>query len=464
MAARKIHCIGIGGIGVSALAKWYKFQGCIVSGSDIARSSITDDCAAAGIEIFEGHDPDHLHPDTDTVLYSDAAGEDNPEREEARRRNIAEVSYAEALGEISRTKRTIAVTGTNGKSTTTAMIGVILEAAGFDPTVIVGSKVASFPHGNLRLGRSDWLVVEADEYRDHMRHLAPEVIVLTNIELDHTDYFHDVKQVEESFTRFAASLRRSRAGVLVANLDNRACERIAEGARDFARVVTFGAGMAADFLGRHRRSQSQRQYFELFRRVSQEDMMGTVELQIPGEMNMYNALAAASCAITLGVPLSVIQQALGEFPGIWRRFERVGAWRGAEVISDYAHHPTAVAATIAAAREFFPGRRIVAVFQPHHRNRTRHLFQDFLAVFQNADTVIMSEIFDVPGRENKKDQISSRELVEAMKHPNALYAKDLDETLRMIEENHKERDILLIMGAGSIDTLARRLVQNALPL
>lgn len=464
MATRKIHCIGIGGIGVSALAKWYRLQGCSVSGSDVKKSEISADCEAMGIEVFEGHNPNNIRPDTDLIIYSDAVPENNPEREEARRRRMTEMSYAQALGEISRTKRTIAISGTNGKSTTTAMIGLILEAAGFDPTVIVGSKVASFKYGNLRVGKSDWFVVEGDEYRDHMLHLAPEVIVLTNIELDHTDYFRDLKHLEESFMRYVEGLQKRRGGMLVTNPDNRICDRIAATAKTYAKVVTFGAALSTDFLGRHRRSKSRKQYFDLTRKVSQEETMGTIELQIPGEINMYNALAAAACAVSLGISLATIQQSLAEFSGIWRRFERVGAWKGAEIISDYAHHPTAVTATIAAAREFFPGKRIVAIFQPHHRNRTRALFDDFAKSFSGADVAIISEIYDVVGRENDGDTISSRDLVDAMKHPNAHYAADLDETLRLAEETVREHDVVLIMGAGSIDSLARKLVQPCLPL
>ncbi|MEK7607026.1 MAG: UDP-N-acetylmuramate--L-alanine ligase [Patescibacteria group bacterium] len=464
MAARKIHCIGIGGIGVSALAKWYRLQGCSVNGSDVKKSEISADCEAMGIEVFEGHNPNNIRPDTDMVIYSDAVQENNPERNEARRLHITEMSYAQALGEISRNKRTIAISGTNGKSTTTAMVGLILEAAGFDPTVIVGSKVSSFKHGNLRVGKTDWFVVEGDEYRDHMLHLAPEMIILTNIELDHTDYFRDVKHLEESFMRYVDGLHKQREGTLVVNLDNRICERISAVARGYARVITFGSAMPADFLGRHRRSKSQRQYFDLTRKVSQEETMGTIELQIPGEINMYNALAAASCAVSLGISLATIQKALADFSGIWRRFERVGTWKGAEIISDYAHHPTSVAATLAAAREFFPGKRIIAVFQPHHRNRTRALFDDFAKSFSGADVAIVNEIYDVAGREEDGDTISSRELVEAMKHPHAHYAADLDETLRLSEEIIKERDVVLIMGAGSIDSLARKLVQKSLPL
>lgn len=456
-----VHIIGIGGIGVSAVAKLLLVQGKTVSGSDITGGEIAEECKELGIAVFLGHRAENIPPECDLVIYSDAVPEENAERRSAAERDIPEMSYAEALGELSRRKRTIAVSGTNGKSTTTAMLGLILEAARFDPTVIVGSKVKTFPYGNLRVGKGDWLVVEGDEHRAHMLHLHPEMIVLTNVEEDHLDYYRDLAHIKDAFGEYIGKL--SLEGALVWNADDPACTDLAERASP-ARSISYALQAPADYMARRITVAAGKQEFDILQGGAHEELLGRASLQIPGQFNVANALAAASAALALGVPFKTVQKALAEFPGIWRRFERLGERDGAIIVSDYAHHPTSVRGTITAAREFYPEQKIIVVFQPHQRNRTKKLFADFVQAFAGADTVVISDIYEVPGREEIEDRdVSSRDLVVAIqktrrKPEEVIYGGGLEETERIAREHLAPDMVVLVMGAGDIYTIARKLL------
>jgi UDP-N-acetylmuramate--alanine ligase len=457
--AENIHCIGAGGIGLSALAKLLAAQGKQVTGSDLFDTEITGELADHGITMTYGQ-LGSLPKGTELVIYSEAAPFDNPERETARSRNIPEMSYAEALGAVSRDKRTIAVSGANGKSTTTAMIGLMLEAAGFDPTVIVGSKVPGFPLGNLRIGEGEWLVVEADDYQAHMLHLRPEVIVLTNIEEEHLDYYSDLDHIIRTFQTFADSLPED--GTLILNADDPVSF---DDLNHHPNTVSYGIVEPADYVAQQLRVGEGKQSFELARQ-GEERSLGRLTLNIPGRFNASNALAAAACALSLGVPFEAIRETLADFHGIWRRFERVGEWEGRTVISDYGHHPTAVAATIAAARDFYPERRIVLVYQPHQRHRTRALLTDFAAAFDGVGLLILSDIYDVAGRESPADsEITSAMLGEAIagrpESPRMLLGGDLRHTEDMLRANAAASDVIIVMGAGNIDSLARNLIRSS---
>ncbi len=452
--AKNIHCVGIGGIGLSALAKFLAAQGKKVTGSDLKETAISAALPERGILVTYGQEGP-IPEGVELIVYSEAAPFENPERITAREKNIPEMSYAEALGAVSRDKRTIAVSGTNGKSTTTAMLGLILEAAGFDPTVIVGSKVPGFPMGNLRIGEGEWFVVEADDYHAHMLHLRPEVIVLTNIEEEHLDYFGDLGHIIRVFQSFIDTLPEE--GKLILNADDPVSVDDLE-----SRGKVFGYGIAeeATVCAKNITSGEGAQSF-LVCRENSDDF--SVRLNIPGHFNISNALAAITTALSLGIPEDIIIETLAGFMGIWRRFEKVGIFDGAVVISDYGHHPTAVRLTIEAAREFYPDRRLVLVFQPHQRHRTKALLNDFAKAFLGADLVILSEIYDVAGREDKEvANVSSSMLVEEMnKFPNApptVLGKDLRNTEEMIRGNVLPNDLILVMGAGDIDHVARDLV------
>ena len=462
---KKIHFIGLGGIGVSAVAKFFKLRGSEVSGSDIESSEITADCEKIGITFYLGHSADYISPSTNLVVYSDAVPQDNHERLRAIELNIQQISYAEILGEISKTKRTIAVSGTHGKSTVTAMIGLILEAAGFDPTVIVGSKVKTFPYGNLRLGAGEWLVVEGDEYRDHMLYLRPEILILTNLEWDHPDYFKNFEQMIESFKKYIELLPIN--GCIILNGDDSNLQQLAQRHSHIARLPAFGGNVRMTDYGFTEGSDFMASNLLLdagvvkFTVSAKEGAFDEYTLHVPGRFNVFNALAAIVCARTFGIQPQVIQKTFAEFTGLWRRFEKIGEYNGATIISDYAHHPTAARSTIQAAREFYPDKRIVAVFQPHHRNRTKNLFNDFLTAFDSADLSIISDIYDVAGRELKADEnVSARDLVAAIGKSNIISGGDLARTQDLIKQHARKEDIILIMGAGDIDKIARKLCQT----
>lgn len=444
---KHVHFVGIGGIGMSALAKWFLHEGVKVSGSDIHLSSITHDLETRGATIFSGHTDSNLVEDVDLLIYSPAVPEANVERVAARERGIPEQTNFETLGEISKSFSTIVVSGTNGKSTTTAMLGLILEAAGDDPTVLVGSLVPGFKDGNFRHGRGKFFVVEGCEYRANMLHFYPEMAVLTNIEEDHLDYYRDLKHIQNTFQTFVDELKEQ--GMVVVNADD-----VGSSVLQVSRPVTYGSNRTnATYAFTSRKIENGIQQVTT--------NVGNFELQIPGEFNVYNALAAISAAMELGVSFEICRGVLKDFRGIWRRFERVGVWNGAEVISDYGHHPSAIKQTIEAVREFFPDRRIVLCYQPHQHDRTKKLFDDFVATLPFADLLILVEIYNVAGR-NEGHDVSSVDLVETIRSKDAgkdvRFAETLDTAESQLRDLVQPNDVVLIMGAGDIDDLARRLV------
>jgi UDP-N-acetylmuramate--alanine ligase len=452
---KKVHFIGVGGIGVSAIAKMMLLLGKKVFGSDIAASEITDDLKKRGIEIFIGHRKENIDRDNDLIIFSPAVPENNPELLAAKEFKIEQLSYPEFLGELSKNYFTIAVSGTNGKTTTTAMLGLILEKAGLDPTVIVGSEVKSFPDGNFRLGKSKYLVVEGCEWNAHMLKLNPQMIVLTNLEEDHLDYYKDINDIISHFQKYIDKLPKE--GKLILNNDD---QNLAKKLFSKNETIFYGINNPSQVMAEKIETKEGFQKFNL----SLSSKIYNLKLSIPGLFNVYNALAAVTAAIELGIKPEIIKKALEEYRGAWRRFEVSHATcntKHVTIISDYAHHPTAIRGTIKAAKEFYPGRRLFVVFQPHHHNRTKTLFNDFVKSFDQADLIIIPEIYGVAGRELKADgKVSSYDLVEAIKKitdKKVIYAKDLVETKELILENIKDDDVLLIMGAGDIYKVAEEL-------
>lgn len=423
--------IGIGGIGMSALAKLFLLNGKQVSGSDLHSSDITRDLEKRGVTFHEGHDSAFVPTETELVVYSPAVQNSNVEFERALEFGIPILSYADALGELSKQYSTIVVTGTHGKSTTTAMLGLILEAAGYDPTVILGSFVPSFEHGNLRVGKSRFLVIEGCEHQANILKLHPEMIVLTCIEADHLDFYKTLENVKQTFQKFVDQLGGNR--LVVVNAD--------------------------DSISRELKIQNPIQY------SSNSDIYKNLKLQVPGTFNRYNATAATIAAMELGVPFEICQKTLESFKGIWRRFERVGTWNGCEVISDYGHHPTAVRVTLSAAREVFPNKKIILCFQPHQHSRTEMLFDNFVDALSFADALVLPEIYRVEGR-TEDETVSSKDLVQKIQDRNfglpVHYAADFleaEQKLAMLIKNMPD-SVVIIQGAGNIDDLARLLTKR----
>jgi UDP-N-acetylmuramate--alanine ligase len=433
---RRVHFVGVGGIGVSAAAKWCLAKGKTVSGSDLRADAQTEALVRLGMRFFSGHAAGNVPNDVQLLVYSPAVPETNVERTRAAELGVPQQSYPEFLGALSKEYSTIVVSGTNGKSTTTALLGLMLEAAGYDPTVIVGSLVPSFEHGNLRMGGGRFFVVEGCEYRAHMLLLHPEMIVLTNVEEDHLDYYRDIDHIRETFQTFVGGLRGR--GMVVTNADDAQSCRLEVDNR-----VTYGYKAGSYNVDSH-----------------------PLRLQIPGRFNVMNALAATAAAMELGVPFETCRRVAESFPGIWRRFERVGTWRGAEVISDYGHHPTAVRGTVEAARELFPGRRVVLCFQPHQHSRTKEMIDGFAEAVATADAAVIPEIYAVAGR-TEGEGVSSADLVEKARGivgttaPRGAhvveYAKDLDDAESILRDMVRPGDVLVVQGAGDVDALARRL-------
>lgn len=461
---RSAHLIGAGGIGISAIGKFLLAQGKKVSGSDAKSSAITDDLIKRGVNILIGHSTDNVPSDCDLIVYTEAAPESNPERVAATERGIRQLGHFDFLGELSKGYRAICVTGTNGKSTTTAMVGRIFEEAGFDPTVFVGSLVPGWELGNLRIGASDILIIEGDEYKQKMVKLWPETTVITNIEEDHLDVYRDLDHIVATFQE----LVEKTAGTTLLNLDDvnsarLTGERIAGYACDNAGAVVWCEDRVVE---------SGKQSFLVKRNVAGVDeSLGRIELVVPGAFNMMNAVAAISVALRYGVLFEKMQLALGGFTGIWRRFERVGQIEGegglADIISDYAHHPTAVRGTLAAAKEFFPGRRLVLLFEPHQHSRTKELFDEFVASFDDADVLVLSEIYGVVGRTDAQNVVSSLDLLNAVEQrlPSGdpkvgpkFYTKNLDEAEAKLREIIEPGDVVIVMGAGDVDRVARNIV------
>lgn len=453
---QKIHFIGVGGIGLSAIAKFMLAQGKNISGSDANDSEILENLRKLGTKIFIGQKADNLPDNTELVIYTLAIPASNPERARAEKNKIPMLNYPEALGILFNDKYGIAICGTHGKSTTTSMVSLVLVGGGLDPSVVVGSKVPEFG-GNLRIGQSKNFVIEACEYERAFLNYYPKIIVLNNIELDHTDYYKDIDDFRSAFREFIGHL--SDGGILILNGDDKESRKLkVESRKSKIKVIKFGFGENNDVRGCDIKTEEGKTKFKVS--YLGKDL-GKFAIKLPGKFNVYNALAAIATGLHLGVDVEKIKKSLINFGGIWRRFEVKGEYSGVTVISDYAHHPTAVRSTIEAAREFYPGRRIVAVFQPHQHNRTKMLYQDFLKSFNSADVLILAEIFDVAGREEAKDQnVSSKVMADDIKKinkslaPNIFYAVNLAETRSLIDEKIQEGDVVLIMGAGDIYKVA----------
>jgi len=495
---KHIHLIGIGGINVSAIAKLMLAQGKKVSGSDLAATDLTRELEALGAKVYLGHKRENIAPDVGLIIYSDAVPQNNPERLVAEEKKIEVMSAFKFWGEYAKDKKVVAISGTNGKSTTTAMVGFIMAEAGLDPTVVVGTKVLQWG-SNIRIGKSDWLVIEADEYHAHMLEFKPRIAVITNIAPDHLDYYKDLDDIVAHFQKWVEHLPKD--GGAVINLNNPASKQL----RFNAPVVTFSLGGAKGLRSAGLTVRSGYDSWtgdNSFNIVDDKKDWGIIDLSLPGTFNIENALAAAATADLLGIRRSKIRKALSMFKGTWRRFEIAGEYQGALVISDYAHHPDGVKATLEAARGWYPHQRLVLLYQPHQHNRTRKLFDEFVKSFDEVDELILAEIYDVAGRENSEDQkVSSKDLVEAIKArlrssppssdgaglpllgeeresknlspfqgeggvrvgaqhltPDHIsYAPDLQTAEQILRSKIQPDDIVIIMGAGDVDLVARNL-------
>ncbi len=445
----KVYLAGIGGIGLSGIAYYFLSQGKTVEGSDTTKSEVTKRLEDKGVFIHYKQKADNLNNSFSLFVYTSALPADHPELVAAQSLNIPCLSYFQFLGFLSKHYKTIAVTGTNGKTTTTALLGLILEKAGLDPTVIVGSLVPNWK-SNFRLGKSDILVVEACEWQAHMLELSPQTIILTNVAEDHLDFYKDLEDIQKHFQMFVDKLPVD--GVFIQNKDDYNSQVV----KYSGKTLTFGQDKRADYVFQDLEIKNGQQIFDV---VHQEQKNNFI-LNIPGLYNVYNAIAALVAADILGANQHQIWNALHDFASTWRRFEKVGLYKSNIVISDYAHHPDAVQGLLKAAHDFYPHKKIIAIFQPHHHNRTLTLLDEFAKSFILADQVIISEIYRVQGREDKEyEQVNSQDLLNKMNHPQKYYAANLDEVKNVLRDLNPMDAVLLFIGAGDIDNLAREIAQ-----
>lgn len=425
-----LHFIGIGGSGISALAHLALARGKTVTGSDHGQNATVEDLKKEGAQIFTGHEKEHVPQKTDLVIYTEAIDKQtNPEYLEAQRLKIPCLSYFEALGQLSVQKKTIAVAGTHGKTTTTAMLGQALIEAGLDPTVIVGTRVPAFENRNIHLGQSDWLVVESCEYRRSFLHLQPFGMVLLNCELEHVDYYKSEEDYVSAFAELAAKLPKD--GFLIYNQEDVNCRKIA------AQCMVKTIGITAEDAEK-------------------------ITLKIPGSFNQLNGAHAFKAAEQTGAKTEVILDSLSTFSGTARRMEIKGEHNGVLIMDDYGHHPTEVKATLQAIKTAYPDRRLLCVFQPHQYSRTLELLDGFKTSFGAADTVVIPNIYEARDTEEDKAKINAEKLVQTLAehHPNVRDGKELDGTLQWLKENTQPGDLVLTMGAGDVYKIGEALISN----
>ncbi|MEZ4520384.1 MAG: UDP-N-acetylmuramate--L-alanine ligase [Thermomicrobiales bacterium] len=440
----RLHFVGIGGIGVSGLARLLRARGYAVTGSDMAASEITRSLEAEGIEVSIGHAAGQVRG-ADFVITTAAAAGDNVELIEASRLRVPVVKRAAVLGLLARSFRSLAVAGSHGKSTTSGMAAVALDAAGHRPGFAVGAVVPHFGT-NARDGEGDYFVVEADEYDYSFLQLEPDVAIITNIEHDHPDLFPDLSSVLGAFEAFVRRIRPG--GTLVLSGDDPGCQSLRSrfGTLRDVEVVTFG-GDDADWVleGGSRVRGPGGQTFEL-------------PLAVPGRHNRLNALAVLAAAGGLGVRPEELLPGLARFAGVGRRFEIVLETDSLVVVNDYAHHPTEIGAPVGAARERYPGRRVVVVFQPHTYSRTRAFVDEFAAALDQGDMTILTDIY--PARETDNLGVSSASIAERMTGPVQMVGSP-DDAVQRVAEILKDGDVVLVLGAGDIYLAAASIAGNA---
>ncbi|MGI6359261.1 MAG: UDP-N-acetylmuramate--L-alanine ligase [Bacillota bacterium] len=448
---KHIHFIGIGGISMSALAMIMLNRGWTVSGSDLRESNLTDRLQNAGATITFTHSAENVHG-ADVIVYTSAVKPDNPELVRAKELGIPIYARAELLGDlIAEATRGIAIAGSHGKTTTTAMLGVMLDLAGCNPTVLVGGELESL-NGNVKVGNGNFLVAEACEYFDNFLSLKPNIGVILNIDADHLDYFKDIEQIKRTFRSFAELIPED--GTLVACVDDANVRSILPGLG--CPVVSYGLESSADWTVADLQLEAGGSTFTA---VHHGQPQASVKLRVPGGHNVQNALAAIAVGHLAGLAPAVMAEKLGEYRGTHRRFDYQGECNGAAIYDDYAHHPTEIKATLAAGRTYRP-KRLICVFQPHTYTRTKALMREFAQAFEEADLVIVTDIY--AAREKDTYGVNSAQLAEQMQavHPNAQYIGSLQQAAEYLRQELRPGDLLFTMGAGDVYRVAEMLLKG----
>ncbi len=441
---KKLHFIGIGGIGMSGIAEILLDQGFRVSGSDRSLSDVTERLQQLGATIFEGHRGENIAADVDTVVYSSAVAPDNPEMVAAQTRKIPLVRRAEMLAEVMRLKYGIGIAGTHGKTTTTSMTSLVLMEGGLDPTVIVGGKLSGLGGTNARMGKGDFIVVEADEFDRSFLSITPTIAVLTTLETDHLDCYRDLEDIKGAFIQFANKVPFY--GFVVLSLDEPALLDIMPQLSK-KKIVTYGLNPQADVQAvdiHHKENTS------TYTLVRQQTDLGTITLHVPGKHNVQNSLGAIAVGLELGIPFEKIKAGMEKFSGVYRRWEKKGEAAGITLYDDYAHHPTECRATLAGAKSGWR-RRVVCVFQPHLFTRTRDFYEEFGKSFLLSDVLVVTDIY--PAREEPIQGITGELIVNAAKqfgHKEVYSVPDKNNVPAFLKTITKPGDIVITMGAGDI--------------
>jgi UDP-N-acetylmuramate--alanine ligase len=447
---KKVHFVGIGGIGMSGIAEILLSRGFEISGSDRSSSDITKRLSEIGIKVYEGHSADNLK-DVDVLVYSSAVNTDNPEVVAAIERKIPIIKRSEMLAECMRMQYGIGIAGTHGKTTTTSMVGLTLTEGGIDPTIIVGGKLSGLGGTNARLGQGEFIVVEADEFDRTFLKLTPTIAAITTLEKEHLDTYKDLDDIKTAFIEFANKVPFY--GFVLLCLDEPALQDIIPFINK--KIITYGLTPQADIravdLVHNAFSSS---YTVKYR----DEELGRINLKIPGVHYVKNSLVAVCIAKELGINFDIIKKALESFAGVYRRFE-VKYNQELLVLDDYAHHPTETSATLAGIRAGW-NRRLVAVFQPHLYSRTRDFYQEFGRSFLNSDVFICTDVY--PAREEPITGVSGKLIADIAKkfgHKNVVYIEDKNEIPSFLMSIKEENDIIITMGAGDIWKYGERFVE-----
>lgn len=450
MNAKHVHLIGIGGIGLSAIARVILSRGLRVSGSDNVQSPITEQLVGAGATVLNGHRAENIASDVDLVVITSAVSRGNPELKAANDRGIRVVKRREFLSELTEGYDTIAVAGSHGKTTTTAMIALILTDAGLDPVAVIGGIVPEFG-SNARAGAGKYFVIEADEYDHAFLGLTPQIAVITNVDYDHPDIFPTRAGYRAAFAEFARQVRDD--GKLIACGDDEGANNIASDM--IGRSITYGFGEGNEW--RPVGARPNREGGTDFQVVRSGQVLGDVSTRLPGPHNVANAVGALAAGDAVGVRLESMQRTLKTFGGVGRRFEIVGEWRGVTLVDDYAHHPSEIRATLAAARERYGIRELWAVFQPHTFSRTRALLDEFAGSFDMADHVVILEVY--ASREREDLGVSGRDILLKMEHKDARFIPSINEAASFVSNRLKPGSILITLGAGDVNRLSQMLME-----
>ena len=448
---RRIHFVGIGGIGMSGIAEVLLNQGFTVTGSDRQLSPVTERLQTLGAVIYDGHEGEQVLG-SDVVVISSAVGPENIEVRAAQDLKIPVIRRAEMLGELMRMKQGVAIAGTHGKTTTTSMAGLVLQEGGLDPTLIVGGRLRALD-SNAKLGDGYYLVVEADEFDRSFLQLTPTLAVITNIETEHLDCYKDLDEIKSTFVTFANKVPFY--GAVILCLDEAALQEIMPKLE--RRVMTYGLTPQAEIRGMDAEFHEMRTEFTV---VWRAETLGRMAIQLPGLHNVKNALAAVAVGLELEIPFDKIKSALEGFAGVERRFEIKAVKEGVLIVDDYAHHPTEIEASLNGARKGWD-RRILAVFQPHLYTRTRDFYQDFGRSFFDADILIVTDIY--PAREEPIPGITGELVANAARnygHRQVVYLPNKDEVAEHLKTIVRKGDLVITMGAGDIWKAGEELIDR----